>query len=174
MTCEFWRDKVNSTSTESCVDIHAGMAYQGGVIFYTDGVHGLITTLSDIPSYTQRWNTPSLTYAGTDIVVGSGQANTSAIVAYQGTGSMYAARLCDELTEDGYSDWYLPSKDELNLLYIAFQTVTMEVAVSWNPSYYWSSSDEGDPFPWLQNFSDGTQGGDAKNAIHGVRAIRSF
>jgi hypothetical protein len=82
-----------------------------------------------------------------------------------------AARLCGDLTEGGYSDWYLPSKDELNALY------TNRIAISGfdELAYYWSSSEDDSDFAWGQYFGDGTQGLYSKgNPPNNVRAVRSF
>ena len=80
----------------------------------------------------------------------------------------------DALTDGGYSDWYLPSKDELNKLYLNKDLVGN--FTDWNNTY-WSSS-EWSPWnsthSWWQSFSNGTQDGDDKNAQKGIRAIRSF
>ena len=83
-----------------------------------------------------------------------------------------AAKLVDALTDGGYSDWYLPSKDELNKLYLNRNLVGNFIDVN-----YWSSS-EWSPWnsthAWYQSFSDGSQNGDDKNAQKGIRAIRTF
>ena len=96
----------------------------GGIVFWVDesGQHGLVCAKSD--QGTAMW------YAGTNIKTmargngpKSGELNTAIIIASQGegTGVIYAARLCNELliTEGGksYGDWYLPSISELVLMY---------------------------------------------------------
>jgi hypothetical protein len=69
-----------------------------------------------------------------------------------------------------YDDWYLPSQEELNLLY-----VERSVAGGLKTDYYWSSS----AYPngvevWIQNFYGGGQMGGAKNLSLPVRAVRAF
>jgi hypothetical protein len=44
-------------------------------------------------------------------VIGTGNTNTNLIVAVQGNGN-YAAKICYDLVLNGYSDWFLPSRDE--------------------------------------------------------------
>ena len=74
--------------------------------------------------------------------VGAGKANTAIIIANQGygDGATYAARICNEysVTVDGvtYGDWYLPSKFELNLLYLQ-----KSVVGGFANNSYWSSTE---------------------------------
>ena len=82
-----------------------------------------------------------------------------------------AARLCGDLVQGGYNDWYLPSKDELNALY------TNRVAIGNfdELAYYWSSSEDDSDFAWGQYFGDGEQNLYSKgNPPNNVRAIRRF
>ena len=80
-----------------------------------------------------------------------------------------AARLCGDLVQGGYSDWYLPSQDELNALYIN------QVAIGgFANNGYWSSTEAGNNVAWYQDFQFGTQNIDTKNNPYYVRAIRSF
>jgi hypothetical protein len=80
-----------------------------------------------------------------------------------------AARICGDLVLNGYSDWYLPAKDELNKLYLN------KVAVGGFTSNYYQSSSEGNDFSaWIQEFGTGTQGMYGKNIGFYVRAIRTF
>ena len=94
----------------------------GGLIFYvnpnyeTDGWRYLEAAPSD-QSTEILWDYGRDVATGaTATVVGTGQANTQTIVKVLGAGS-YAAQLCNDLTQGGYSDWFLPSKDELDLMY---------------------------------------------------------
>ena len=92
------------------------------------------------------------------------------IVTVQGAGS-YAAKLCDDLVLGGYNDWYLPSKDELNQLYLN----KTEIGGFGDIQSYWSSSEINNLAAWRQYFGNGTQGGSSKNnTTYSVRAIRSF
>ena len=73
----------------------------------------------------------------TGTAIGTGQANTTAIVTTQGAGS-YAAQLCNDLTVGGYNDWFLPSKDELDLMY---ENLYLQEVGGFTDDYYWSSSE---------------------------------
>jgi len=150
-----------------------GQSYQGGKIAYIDstGKHGLIAAPSD-QSAGILWNNgtfPNDPVTGaTGTAIGTGQANTNAIIAAQGPGN-YAAKLCDDLVLNGYSDWYLPSKDELNQLYLN-QTVVGGFA---NGSY-WSSSEYDYDIAWSQYFGNGYQYNNNKYSTLAVRAVRAF
>tara|TARA_Y100001972_G_C7660751_1_gene333256 strand:+ start:1667 stop:2839 length:1173 start_codon:yes stop_codon:yes gene_type:complete len=92
----------------------------GGVIFWMNETkdEGLVCTITDLNNgNTIQWhNGSNISTGAIATAIGTGQANTSAIVSSQGTGS-YAASLCDELVLNNYSDWYLPSIDELGEIY---------------------------------------------------------
>jgi hypothetical protein len=79
-----------------------------------------------------------------------------------------AARLCGDLVLGGYSDWYLPSKDELNQLYIN------RFAIGGFAYGYWSSTVSSTNFAWLQYFDGGFQTSNNKVIGYGVRAVRAF
>ena len=82
-----------------------------------------------------------------------------------------AKTACDELILNGYSDWRLPTKDELNRLYVNLKMVGVGNLAN---RYYWSSS-EGDGYgAWYQNFYVGSQDVDGKSETYYVRAIRAF
>ena len=85
-----------------------------------------------------------------------------------------AKTACDELILNGYSDWYLPSKEELNSVYVNLKKVG---AGGFALNYYWSST-EFDfvkyDFAWFQNFVNGSQLNFLKTNTFYVRAIRAF
>ena len=54
--------------------------------------------------------------------------------------------------ENGYDDWYLPSKDELNKLYLNKDAIGGFVNAT-----YWSSTQSSSTLAWFQIFSTGTQ-----------------
>ena len=116
---------------------------------------------------------PLIGTGASGIVIGTGNANTSAIVALYGTESN-AARMCYDLTLGGYSDWYLPSQDELNKLYVNRVTI----GGFENLKNYWSSSesklDAGTACAWFQYFGNGAQLDVFKAESFRVRAVRSF
>lgn len=113
---------------------------------------------------------------GTSTGIGTGLANTTAIVTafgdtepYEGR-SDYAAKLCADLELDGYSDWFLPSKDELDLMYLQ-----KDVIEGVSPGYYWSSSQINDREAWHQQFGGNVYGvAGFKTYTHCVRAARAF
>ena len=170
-----------------------GDAYQGGKIAYilqfgdpgynANVQHGLIATTVDpnlgivwaLSSY-QGISVPAPGATGT--AIGTGLANTTAIIAQNAAGSNYAAGVCDawSVTVDAvtYSHWYLPSKDELNKLYlnrVAIGNFDVTTAV------YWSSTETAAGYAWFQDFRNGYNGQQidaVKTNTFRVRAVRAF
>ena len=112
-----------------------GSIYSGGIVFYIDktGKHGLVGAEKD-QGKTLFWGT--IKFLGTKTYLGSGKANTKLIIERSNwaTGFLLkktAAKICTELSLNGYNDWFLPSKDELNLV-----LKTTKVGRT-----YWSSSE---------------------------------
>ena len=130
--------------------------------------HGLIAAASD-QSTVAEWGCMYTTLAGADgTALGTGNQNTIDIMAGCATAGI-AARLCGDLVLNGYSDWYLPSKDELNKLYIN------KVAVGgFSINLYWSSSEYNSAMSWQRRMSDGNEFVSSKIAAAYVRAIRAF
>jgi len=98
----------------------------GGYIFYKDGDNYLETAPFDIPSTTQWSNIINVAVIGTGTAIGTGQANTNAIIAQVGHTDS-AAKLCDDLNAGGWSNdvtgaycWYnndITNKDTYGALY---------------------------------------------------------
>ncbi|MFP3043594.1 DUF1566 domain-containing protein, partial [Treponema primitia] len=82
-----------------------------------------------------------------------------------------AAQLCTGYTGGEKNDWFLPSKDELDLIY---KNLKAKGLGSLDGRWYWSSSENGSSVAWVQDFSDGSQYGRGKNATSSVRAVRAF
>ncbi len=166
-----------SYGNERTFSTGVGIFYQGGIIAYilqpgdpgyVEGeFHGLIAAPSD-QSTAAQWGCYGTLIGGTSTAIGTGAANTAAIVA--GCSEVgRAARICNDLELNGYSDWYLPSKDELNKLYIN------RIAIGgFAGGFYWSSSEYSSDFAWLQYFSNGDQYYSNKDYNGLVRAVRAF
>lgn len=111
---------------------------------------------------------------GEGLTIGTGYQNSLDIVAQTGNAAATcAAAYARAYTNNGYSDWFLPSKDELAQLYAQRVTVGGN-----NAGDYWSSSEytaNHGPYAWFHRFSnnDNTSVGN-KSTAYLVRPIRSF
>jgi hypothetical protein len=168
----------NTVTFTTLQNLAIGQSYQGGIIAYifasgdSDYVagqtHGLIATTSN-QSTGAQWGCSGTSIAGTSTALGTGLANTTAIVNGC-TSSISAAALCNNLSSGGYSDWYLPSRDELNKLYLNKTSIGGFSTVS-----YWCSTQSASTTAYSINFSSGTGTGfSTKTTLMYVRAIRKF
>jgi hypothetical protein len=142
----------------------------GGIVFYiTDGgLHGLEAAPVNIPPV--RWGCYGQLLAGADgIVIGTGAQNTAEIRA-DCLEDGIAAERANVTPINGFTGWFLPSKDELNEMYLN-RSVIPSLDTAYN---YWSSTEYSRTLAWVQSFSSGGQAGGNKDGIAFVRAIRTF
>jgi Protein of unknown function (DUF1566) len=148
-------------------------------VAYVSGIHGIIVAPMD-QSAGASWGCGGTTISGANGTgIGTGRQNTLDIVAGCATGGI-AARLCNDLVLDGYSDWYLPSRDELNELYIRRASInatatTIVGGTTFTSGYYWSSTQFSITHAYDQELISGIQDEYGKNNTSDyVRAVRSF
>ena len=158
------------TSTEAAVVYAIGdTGPAGGKVFYITGggLHGL--EAAPVDQSDAEWGCDGVNLAGASrTAVGAGVPNTADIVWGCDGAVTTAADIADAYTLNGYYDWFLPSKDELELLYQQKNYVGGFVGV------YWSSSEHSSDAAWFRNFTDNWRNVAGKDNIIGVRAVRAF
>jgi hypothetical protein len=176
----FYGDQKQLTTGNS-TSLYIGQSYAGGIIFYLDssGNHGLVCADADQGSY--YWGCNGTLMGATGTAIGTGASNTAAIIAGC-TENNIAAKICDDLVLNGYNDWFLPSKLELNAMY---QNLLVNGIGNFSSSYcsnYLTSSEDGPQSVWLQVFSPGCGSANSGSYLNGfnknnrnlIRAVRAF
>ena len=135
-------------------EIKIGNKYKGGIIFYIDssGNHGLVFA-DTRPNINGNWGGDGKIYTSREF--GKGAENTKKIVDLASWGTEQinffkdrkvpiktAARICFELDHNGYSDWYLPSEEEMKLFIKS--TVGKEALKGWKSELFWTSTEYDD------------------------------
>jgi len=151
----------------------------GGYIFYdkeyySDGWRYLEAAPISTEWTRKKWSWYGF-IGGTGTGIGTGQSNTTIIVKWLNDNSEIdrAAQLCDALVYGGYSDWFLPSRDELNLIYTNLKV--FGVGGFAGDVSYWSSSEDDADAAWGHNFYNGSQSTYYKALQDSsVRAVRAF
>jgi hypothetical protein len=149
----------------------------GGVVFFDKGnnIGGwqyLEAALNDIGSI--PWGLNGITLGSTDTAIGTGWQNTQSIVESLGRIGEFnaAAWLCLSYRSNRRSDWFLPSKDELDLM---FRNLKQKKLGGFSEGNYWSSSEFSGGSAWEQSFSsNGLQHSLYKRLSYNVRPVRMF
>ncbi len=128
------------------VKVKIGEYYCGGIVFYLNntGQHGLIAAKADMQGHSDGKEEGCFTWAD-------------------------AKAACHNLVSNGYNDWFLPNKDQLNQLYLNESAVGDFV-----DKFYWSSSERDASNAWRQFFGDGYQHDYSKSQGYRARAVRAF
>ena len=176
-----WRNMLGGNAALPAI----GQSYGGGIIAYflqpsdpgydANVQHGLIAAPTD--QGTALWGCNGTGIAGADgIGIGTGNQNTIDIMNGCATANI-AARMCGDLELNGYDDWYLPSRVELEKLYMGIGPnpfVQNSNVGNFNLDFYWSSTESGNFSAWAQYFNNIILDTKQKSNIYRVRAVRSF
>ena len=171
--------------------IQIGDYRDGGVVFWidpTDNTHGLvcaIENLGPIQWYKSQGPEDNISII-TKAEIGTGSANTDSIIATQtwANETEIAAGIAKSYEGGGYTDWYLPSKDELLemwlYIYPLSEASSANGGVWFEASGYWSSTNDGFDQAWYtsidgdeENYSRGTSLMQLWVALY-IRPVRSF
>jgi hypothetical protein len=128
------------------VRVKIGEYYGGGIVFYlnSSGQHGLIAAKADMQGHSPGKEDGYFTWGDAKIA-------------------------CNNLVSNGFSDWFLPNKDQLNQLYLNESAVG-----DFMDKFYWSSTERDASNAWRQFFGDGYQHDYSKSQGYRARAVRAF
>ena len=123
-----------------------GEYYCGGIVFYLNnmGQHGLVAAKADMQGSSPDKEDGYFTWAD-------------------------AKEVCQNFVSNGYNDWFLPNKDQLNHLYFNRNAVGDFI-----DKFYWSSTERDVNNAWRQFFGDGYQHDYSKSQGYRARAVRAF
>ena len=157
--------------------LNIGDSFEGGVIGYIlqpedpgynpQQTHGIIVAPFD-QSIGAPWGCFNNLLGYYDTNIGAGFVNTKGIIRLCNTTGI-AAYICDTLELNGYTDWFLPTYDELNKIYL-----NKNILGGFANEFYWTSSEFNINNAYGQDFGTGVQSGQGKYGLVRVRAIRYF
>jgi hypothetical protein len=159
-----------------------GDEFGGGIVFYVNdsGFGGLIVSKSNLRDSGTEWGCYCQDIKNTKSEFGTGENNTKEMLNQCLSAQSipnWSAKIADQFEVEGFKDWYLPSKDELNLIYINLHLKGLgnfSKTVS-----YWSSTQASygscgiSGGGWTQNFGTGQQIQEYKPGSAGVGAVRA-
>jgi hypothetical protein len=169
------------------IPANVGDYRDGGVVFWVnpaDNTKGMVCSVVDQSSSGAEWGcydlfSPVAIVGADGTAIGTGAQNTLDIVSGCATVGT-AAYICHNLELNGYSDWFLPSKDEMTAIYTNKATLnpvfTSNVGTVLDEGvYYWTSSESSeDNKAYEFYFATGASEPTLKLNYFSVRAVRAF
>jgi hypothetical protein len=184
-------EEEDATSPSSSGGLSIGNFHEGGVVFYLDGNGGgLVCDIQDLGMV--PWGCEGIDISGSDgTAIGTGNQNTVAILdeCSQSTNTNWplhpeiAAEECATSNAQDYSDWFLPSKDELSEIYINRDAINITALANGGDIFgssiptslvFWSSSQDLPSTAYQKAFFTGTEFTVWKSSPAFVRAVRAF
>ena len=157
-------------------NLSIGDSHEGGIVFYLDGNGGGLVAS---PHYFggAPWGCPGTVISGADGAdYGDGQQNTADILAGCND-SWFQALVVSTYEEEGYDDWYIPSKNELLLMHQTLGYGSGDNVLDFQPgANYWSSTEIDANNAWaLRTFSNQSSWSQkSKNHLPGIKVVRTF
>jgi len=170
------KNNIESNKNKKTKTASSGPA--GGIVFYDKGSYSdgwrYLEAAPEDQSVSIAWhNLNNVVTGATGTAIGTGKSNTQKIIIAQGNGA-YAAMICANYIYGGKNDWFLPSKDELDLMY---NNLKKKGIGGLTDRHYWSSSEIDVNFAWAQSFVEGIQFDKSNKEfvlLTCVRAIRAY
>jgi len=162
---------LKSEPSELVATHYVGEIYGGGVVFYVDyeGKHGLITATIDKSTRKQQLNETKILTNAVSVGNPTGKYNSDRINVIKGAGAD-DAQVVENYQDANLSEWYLPTRYDLNKLYLNRSVIGGYAAFSkgWK-SYRVSSVNE-----WYKSFVTGGEFSNGKDDAVYIRVIRNF
>lgn len=153
-----------------------GQMHQGGIVFWLDGKGGGLVVAPD--GWNGKEGEPQARFGCTEIRikgmaegVGAGKTNTRLILEQCPDKEPTAARIASDAVINGFDDWYLPSKEEMKLLYDALHVTGLQKL---RYDFYWTSTQSSGLMAWSFSFAKGIAYSYDKMDSDHVRPIRRF
>jgi len=173
-----------NTTTITPLTLNIGDYYQGGVVYWidpTDSTHGLICDITDLEK--SFWGCYGTLINDTQHDIGTGFINTMNIL--NNCNSLgTAAYTCNNSTAQGYMDWFLPSRNEIEQMYYKKDIINATAVLNGGSNFIsgkYSTSTEGGnngstTSSYAANINSTTYdiGPNIKNTLINVRAVRAF
>lgn len=152
----------------ACGGIVVYICVPGDLNYIAGETHGLICDFADLSTGIQ-WGCEGFMFTtSNNAIIGMGKWNTEHLIEVC-TDTYTAATICNEYEARLYDDWFLPSKNELNILYLNQQWIG-----GFGDAFYWSSTEYNDYLAHIQYLNTGVQYHAGKRAAGRVRAVREF
>lgn len=165
-----------ATVGSTCSDgtIYAGLSPDGNVPMYVAPADGPGTYSWNNGTFNAWLNTAMASCSAPGDSTPScitGRSNTTLLAGLVHVSAPYAAaKYCEDLTESGYTDWYLPAQNELEMLYDLHTEIPPKGGFA--AARYWSSSENSADDARSINFSDGSYSNSQRDGSHRVRCVR--
>lgn len=172
-----------------------GKLFEGGLLFYlnTNDGSGLVAATEDqlrenISSCCATWGALQFDTGAIGAEIGDGVINSQKVISVYNAESIptkdIAIQLCMDLELNGFSDWFLPSRGELNLMWENLADYDGDGLNSGRgdpgnlggfvDNVYWSSTEHNESFARMLRFNEGTSTFPMKSAFGNIRAARAF